>query len=261
MKKLIIVLTHPRTGSSLLMQTLKCLNVGIIGEFKNDNMPIEANPKGYYEDEGILRKGIAREVIEKIESKEDEVVAIKLAFYGMIKGARDEQWQYLKEKRATILIAIRPPLETAVSFMAFNKNKNELIHFKHITSFLRNYRLHYKALSEILLSKVPGLLPSSFIVNYHMALKNPHKYVKSIIESAELTVSRYQFQNALENIDSELYRYNQNLFEENVKNWNRIIGADQIYNILSTQENPWKIISGSEDNGFQTDSSLLNNIP
>jgi hypothetical protein len=165
----------------------------------------------------------------------------------MTKDNRLEQWQYLQEKRATILVTIRPPLESAVSYLVFNKKKDELFHFKHIATFLRNYRLHYKALSEILLSKVPGLIPNSFVVDYHIALNNPQKYIQNIIENTELNVSKLQFQNALKNIDQELYRYNQDLFNENVKNWNRIIGADQIYNILSTQENPWEIISGLED--------------
>ena len=57
MKKLIIVLSHQRTGSSLLMQTLKHLNIGIIGEFERSDLPQKANPNGYYEDVDILSKG------------------------------------------------------------------------------------------------------------------------------------------------------------------------------------------------------------
>ena len=171
----------------------------------------------------------------------------KIALNGMVKNSRLEHWQYLQKKRAAILVTIRPPLESAVSSLVFNRKNDELVHFKQITTYLRSYFLNYKALSEILLSKVPELMSNIFIVNYHMALNNPQKYVKRIVERAGLVVSKSQFQNAMENIDQDLYRYNQDFFEDNFKNWNRIIGADQIYNILLKQRNPWVAINDIED--------------
>lgn len=247
MKKLIIVLAHPRTGSSLLMQTLKLLNVAVIGQFERNDLPQHANPKGYFEDMHILSKGITEETIEKIEQSESEIVAFKIALAVMVEDKRVSHWQYLKEKQATILVPIRPPLESAVSNLVFNRNNNDLVHFRRITSFLRNYCLQYKSLSDILLSTVPQLLSNCFMINYHQALNNPQKYMQSIIDVVGLTVSESKFNDALKNIDSKLYRYNQSLLEEYVKNWNRIIGADRIYNILSTQKKPWEIINGLED--------------
>ena len=246
MKKLIIVLAHPRTGSALLMQTLRLLNVSVIGQFERKKLPQQANPKGYYEDANILVNGLTDQAIEKIEQNKSEIIAVKTALVNRIKDDQAYQWQYIQEKRATIFVPIRPPLESAVSRLIFTQNQyDETARFRLITTFLRNYQLQHKTLSEIFLNKVPELLPNTFTVDYHTALNNPQKYVQSIIDKAGLTVSKSQFEDALKNIDSALYRYNQELFDDNVKKWHRKIGADRFYNILSTQKNPWQIINDS----------------
>ena len=250
MRKLIIVLAHPRTGSALLMQTLRLLNVGIIGQFERRDLPQQANPKGYYEDWDILMKGLTDQAIEIIEQNKSEMVAVKTALAGMVKDDYANQWQYLQEKRATLFVSIRPPLESAVSNLVFNSQHDEITRFREITIFLRNYQLQHKALSELLLKKVPELLPNTFTVDYHTALNNPRKYVQSIIDRAGLTVSKSQFEDALNNIDRALYRYNQEIVEDKVKKWHRKIGADSFYNILSTKKNPWQIINGFQHEDY-----------
>ena len=250
MKRLIIVLAHPRTGSSLVMQTLKFFNVGIIGQFERNDLPQEANPKGYYEDKYILNKGLTDLVIDKIEQNEYEIVAVKIALEGMIKDDHGNQWQYLQKRRATILVPIRPPLESAVSNLVFTNTQHEIIRFMKITTFLRNYQLQHKTLSEILLTKVPELLPRTFTIDYHTSLNNPQKYVENIANRAGLTVSKSQFEAALKNIDRALYRYNQEIVEDKVKKWHRKIGADSFYNVLSTKKNPWQIINGFQHEDY-----------
>ncbi|MBE0650711.1 MAG: hypothetical protein IH595_07695 [Bacteroidales bacterium] len=245
MKKLIVVLAHPRTGSSLLMQTLRFLNVGILGRFEREDLPQQANPKGYYEDREILGKGLTDWAIERIEQDHNEILAVKIALTGMMRDDRSHQWQYLRKKRATILVTIRPPLESAVSRMVFTNLPDEITRFKLITTFLRNYQLQYKALSKKLLTEVTELLPKTFTINYHTAQHIPDKYIQSIIDSAGLTVSKSQVKDAINNIDPKLYRYNQDSFENNVKEWHRKIGSESYYNILSTQKNPWQIINDS----------------
>ena len=245
MKKLITILAHPRTGSSLLMQTLRLLNVSIIGEAERKDLPVQANPKGYYEDRNILSNGLTKQAIEKIEQNESEIVAVKISLKGMIKDDRADQWQYLQKNRATILVSIRPPLESALSKLTFFRNQpDEITRFRQVTTFLRNYQLQHKTLSEILLTKVPELLPRTFTIDYHTSLNNPQKYVENITNRAGLTVSKSQFEAALKNIDRALYRYNQEIVEDKVKKWHRKIGADSFYNILSTKKNPWQIING-----------------
>lgn len=243
MKRLIVVLAHPRTGSSLLMQTLRLLNLGIIGLFERRDLPQQANPKGYYEDKYILNKGLTNGTIERIERDDSEILAVKIALRGMIKSDRANQWQYLQEKHATILVPIRPPLESAVSSLVFTRQCDEVTRFKFITTFLRGYQLQYKALSKILLKEVLELLPNTFTIDYHAAQHTPEKYIQSIIDNAGLIVSKSQFKNALDNIDPELYRYNQDSFENNIKEWHRKIGSDLFYNILSTEQNPWQVIN------------------
>ncbi len=244
MKKLIVILAHPRTGSSLLMQTLRLLNVGIIGESERKDLPLQANPKGYYEDKKILSNGLISQVIEKIEQNENEIIAVKIALKGMTEDNRANQWQYLQKKCATILVPIRPPLESALSNLVFfRKQDNEIIRFMQITTFLRNYQIHYRKLSEIFVKKIPELLPMVFTIDYSMAQNNPLEYVQRIIDMAGLIVSQSQFNDALKNIDPELYRFNQDSFEDRVKKWNQKIGTDLFYHILSTEKNPWQVIN------------------
>ena len=247
MKKLIIVLAHQRTGSSLLMQTLRLLGVGVIGQFERKNLPQQANPKGYYEEKDILCKGITDVTIEQINHNRDETLALKVALQNFINDNRESQWYYLKEKQATILVTIRPPLESAVSRLVFNNKQDEVSQFRWITTFLRNYRLHYQTLSKILVSRVPELIPGTYTIDYHQALNNPQKYVQGIIDKLELTVSKSQVDNAFKNIDSTLYRFKQESFNKDFIEWNQKLGADQYYDILSTQKNPWKTINAFKD--------------
>ena len=242
MQKLIIVLAHPRTGSSLLMQTLKLLNVEIIGRFERKDLPQQANPRGYYEDCHILRKGLTDRAIEKIEKNKAGTIAVKVALRWMIEEDRLNQWQYMQAKNAVILVPIRPPLESALSRMVFRTSYDKIIRFTMITSFLRDYQLHFKALSRLLLTKVPELLPNIHIVKYSIACDNPQRYINDITDISSLIVSEVQFNNALGNIDPALYTYNQTFFEEDLLEWNRKIGADIFYDILSTQKNPWRLI-------------------
>lgn len=244
MKKLIIILAHPRTGSSLLMQTLRLLNIGIVGEPERKDLPFQANPKGYYEDKNILSNGLTSQAIEEIEQNESEIVAVKISLKGMTGDNRANQWQYLQKKYATIVVPIRPPLESALSNLVFARNRHdEIIRFRQITTFLRNYQIHYKKLSEIFVKRIPELLPDTFTIDYFMAQSDPPKYVQRIIDKAGLRVSQSQFNDALNNIDPELYRFNQHSFEDRVKKWNHKIGTDRFYDILSTEKNPWQIIN------------------
>ena len=130
-----------------------------------------------------------------------------------------------------------------VQFDFFKNRHDEIICFRQITTFLRNYQIHYKKRSEIFIEKIPELLPNSFTIDYSMAQRNPLEYVQRIIDMAGLIVSQSQFNGALRNIDPELYRYNQDSFEGRVKRWNSKIGTDRFYTILSTEKNPWQVIN------------------
>lgn len=243
MKKLIIVLAHPRTGSSLLMQTLRQLGIEVIGEFERSDLPREANPKGYFEDRHALNKGLTNETINKIENCNNEVVALKIALRKMVINNREDQWQYLLDKQTIILMPIRPPLESAVSNLVFNNETNEIMHFKKITTYLLNYRLEYKKLAETMLNNVPELIPNTLIVDYHLAHDNPQLYIQNIVKMIGISVTEIQFNNANSNIDPGLYRHKQQTFKENIWEWHRKIGADQIYNLLLKFNNPWKEIN------------------
>ncbi len=242
MEKLIIVLAHPRTGSSMLMQSLRLLRVEIMGLFEREDLPEEANPKGYYEDRKILSKGLTDEAIEKIEKREKGPLAVKIALAGMVREDRMNQWRYLLARRAIILVPIRPPLETALSKMVFNPSHDRITRFKSITSFLRNYQLQFKAISKILVDEIPEILPHVHTVQHGCAYENPERYVQRIINTAGLSVSQGQLIDAVNNIDPALYRYDQEFFEKELWEWHRKIGAEVFYQVLSTREDPWQAI-------------------
>jgi hypothetical protein len=64
---MIVVTGSARSGTSLMMQTLKLLDVPIEGHKFHDDFPVkEANPKGYYDlPFEVLRKGLGEEYIGK----------------------------------------------------------------------------------------------------------------------------------------------------------------------------------------------------
>lgn len=243
MKKLIIVLAHPRTGSSMLMQTLRLLNVKVIGQFEREDLPQHANPKGYYEDKKILKKGLTLEAIDKIEKNESETLAVKIALSGMIQEDRVGQWRYMAEKGAIVFMPIRSPLEIASSRMVFKASYDNITRFVMISSFLRDYPLHLKSLAKIFLTETPELLSNIHTINHQTAYHKPSQYIQKIIDVAQLSVTEKAVSNALKNIDPSLYRYKQDSFDDELWQWYRNSGTKPFYDTLLTQENPWKIIN------------------
>ena len=240
--QLIIVLAHPRTGSSMLMQTLSQLGVEIIGEFERKDLPQEANPRGYFEDLEVLSKGLTEYALKKIASRTGEILATKIALSHMTKNDRIHQWQYLQRIQAKILIPIRNPLEIALSRQVFRDIDNKIDRFTQATFFLRKYQLEFKELAEIFITLVPGLLSNIYLIPYSLAFDDAEKYVDKISASFSKNVSDEQKIAAQNNIDSALYRYKFSDFSADEKAWHRKLGASHIYDALSVQDDPWSTI-------------------
>jgi len=241
-KQLIIVLAHPRTGSSMLMQTLRLLGVEIIGEFERKDLPQEANPRGYFEDVEILSKGLTEYAIEKIASRTGDALATKIALSQMTKSDSICQWQYLQRIQAKILIPTRNPLEIALSRQVFKCPENKINQFAQVTFFLRKYQLEFKKLAEIFITMVPGLLSNIYLIPYSLAFDDAERYVNKISAILSNDVSEEQKIAARNNIDSSLYRYRFSDFTDEEKAWHRKLGASLVYDALSVQDDPWSAI-------------------
>ncbi|MEP5153098.1 hypothetical protein, partial [Planktotalea sp.] len=66
---MIVVLTLGRSGSSLMMQTLKILGADVFGFAFGKNPTkrhVEANPKGYFEDGQLFAKGLNSHAFKKL---------------------------------------------------------------------------------------------------------------------------------------------------------------------------------------------------
>ena len=123
MRKTIIVLAYARTGSSLMMQTLKILGIPVIGKVERPDLPQDSNPKGYYEDRAILIQGIDSHLLKK-KQVSLEGTAVKLALKKMVREERDDQWKTMERLNAGIIIPIRKPIESVISATeAFKKKR------------------------------------------------------------------------------------------------------------------------------------------
>ena len=141
MKDLTVVLALPRTGSSLIMQTLKILGKNVIGDKYRDDLPVSANPKGYYEYKELLSQGLISRITETLGDRL-EGSAVKIAATSMLLPVRGRQWKELEKNSACMFITYRHPLEIAVSHQQFYKR--ELLpkeNFLDILSFLYKFSL------------------------------------------------------------------------------------------------------------------------
>lgn len=241
--KLVIVLAHPRTGSSLLMQTLKLLGAEVVGSLMREDLPPEANPRGYFEDKHLLSEGMTEAHIGKIELIQGECLAAKVALAGMLKSKRLDQWRYWQERGATILVPVRHPLETALSRTVFNPVKEADKRFIFITKFLWKYSREFSDLARILIEEVPLLLPNIYVVPYDWARHEPVNYIERVAAMAGIVPDAKKKVAALTNIDPSLYRYRLDDFDSEYRAWDKKIGASKTFEILLGETQPWQLLS------------------
>lgn len=109
---MIIVIGPPRSGTSMMMQTLKLLGLEVAGEkFSDTNLP-EGNPEGYYELS-------SDETTNGITSDKYKGKAVKLFAQGFLKT----QERYIDK----VIICHRVPNDTVKSFMKLLKLSNTIV--------------------------------------------------------------------------------------------------------------------------------------
>jgi len=236
MKKKIIVLAHPRTGSSLLMQTLKILGLPVVGSFKRPDLPQEANPRGYYEDREILNKGINFNLLKKKQINLNGA-AVKLALKPMVRQERKEQWKKLEQNDAKIFITTRKPIESVLSFNTFNKsNEKTKDFFIFVTHNMNNYIKDYKLLTEILLTQTPSLIPNIKFIDFNMAIFQAEKYARTVAGFLNMQPAEVSIKEAVNNIEPSLYRYQSDKFPDKYWDWYKKLKLDIVYDIQTKYE-------------------------
>ncbi len=110
----IFVLTHPRTGSSLVMQTLRLLGAAVTGSVEHPELPISMNPRGFFEEPELLRHGLHAPALD-YQPALLRGRSIKLALHPLAKRASGEEWTALAQSNVALILPIRTPAEWLVS--------------------------------------------------------------------------------------------------------------------------------------------------
>ena len=201
----IIVLTHPRTGSSLVMQTLRLLGAPVIGSAQHSQLPASANPKGYFEDHELLRHGLhSPALIDQPAMLRGQ--AVKLALHPMVKRRSIEEWGAIARSNAALLLPIRTPAEWLASSQALlGGDGTAARRSAFFRAWARNYLLDVGYLAACV-----GAEGSSHVapicIDYRQAVIDPVGYVTAIAAAGRLRPTPDQVAQAVANIDHGLYR-------------------------------------------------------
>ncbi|CAK0750697.1 conserved hypothetical protein [Gammaproteobacteria bacterium] len=210
-----VVLAHPRSGSSLLMQTLSILGMPWVGEIFRPDLPVVANPNGYLEDKELLCDGLSTKVVARLGECDGH--AMKLSLHHMVTPGREEQWQRLEDANARLLIPIRHPLEIALSRRVFlPPGKGGLVS---TITFLLQYADNYRKLAHILGNEFPNLGVRACLVPYRLKNDDPSRYVDRVRTQAGLPECPIRSARAVDNIRPDLYRIRVQEQPETYREW------------------------------------------
>lgn len=201
-----VVLTHPRTGSSLLMQTLRLLGAEISGDAERPGLPVDANPRGYYENEPVLINGLrARPLAAEPTMLRGR--AFKLSLSCLVARADPEEWRRLRQPEVQLLMPIRSPLESLRSQQVFLlQPKEQARRSLHHLAAVRQHLLAHATLTRWVTS--PDFRrPAPVFIDYPLALNDPATYVARVAQAAHLSATDAQRAAALANIDRSLHRF------------------------------------------------------
>lgn len=252
-----IVLAHPRTGSSLLMQTLAILGLPWIGRHHREDLGAEANPRGYFEDPDILAYGLTAEQVARAGSVDG--CAIKIGLSNMMLPTRLGQWKALEAGGARILVPFRHPLESAVSLRCFKskiEGSREL--FLEMMTFLYNYTPEYVALANNLTRYAPGLKSRTVLIPYSLHIDDPKGFVERVRRHAGLAADPLRLAQATENIQETLYRVKLSEMPEDYRQWYEKTPAKRVYEILCNSPDPWEEIAAWGEAGVSPSAAKPN---
>jgi hypothetical protein len=206
-----IVSGEPRSGTSLMMQTLGLLGLDIAGHKlsidrkgrKRTERAQYLNPKGFYEIPGVVMRGFDAEKLGDYKGK-----AIKLITPGMVRTMKDEK---VREHVNKIIFCLRHPKEIALSQRKLASAVEVAVDgdWKYFPETLpASPKRYVKAISWLVLW-VQGnmdIWQNVHLSNYERMLTDPEGAIKDIIKYLEIEPTEEQIQQAIDNIDTSLYR-------------------------------------------------------
>lgn len=234
----IIIVFNPRTGSSLLAQTLRLLGKPVLGNHET-NTPLDANPKGFLDIREIRDKGLSPE-IRKAYAGQLENHAYKILISPFLDESNGH-WAWMKEVKPVLLLTFRNPLEQVLSDNAiFQKKKaGTTAFFMQVTNGLKHWEKFLRTFSSTIKKKCPELCLNTHLVDYREHIEDPRKYVRRIAAVSGLTPNRDHFRAAYDNIDPCLYRFKYQQIESEYKQWYSKFNCSAFYEQL--KKNPQAI--------------------
>lgn len=188
------------------MQTLRLLGAEISGEAERPGLPMEGNPRGYYENEPVLLHGLrAAPLAEQPALLRGR--AFKLSLSALVHRADPEEWRLLRQPSVRLLLPIRSALESLRSQqILLLQPKEQAQRSLHHLASVREHLLAYAALARWVTAP-EFQRPSPVIFDYPLALADPAAYVTRVGQAAGLRPSDDQRAAALANIDRKLHRF------------------------------------------------------
>lgn len=200
----IIVLTHARTGSSLLMQTLRLLGADVVGIAERADLPHSANPKGFFENIEILGQGLHAPVL----TAQPDLLrgrAVKLALRPLARRRSAEEWAALTGRAVVLLLPIRHPAESLRSRRVLLRSADTPTLVAQFHASARNMLLDFAFLADRVCAPEFGR-PAPPCIDYRQVVLDPSGYVAGVAAAAALCPSSAQVAAATANIDGALYR-------------------------------------------------------
>lgn len=242
---MIIVFTLGRSGSSLLMQTLRELGVSIAGRgFDVHDDPVLAaehhrlNPGGYFEEPDLYYRGTATPAFEDFANGPD--VACKMDLRHLTDPRQLANWQRVAGRITAAFVSFREPSEQAHSeFIATHTecDRTEQVEFPFKTSFLKRYRRVLEQAETVLSSGLNELESHTHWVDYRLT-RSPSEYVATISNAVGLQPDAPNCHRAESLVDGALYRVRRARLSDAELNWAEALGATATYQRLSEPRLP-----------------------
>lgn len=177
---MIIVTGTGRCGTSMVMQTLKILGVGVTGEkFSGQNIP-ECNPKGYYElDPNVINKGI--------KSNKYKGLAVKMCSTSISNtpdGVIDK-----------IILCVRPAKAVIRSYKKFLE-----LSPTGVKPTIKNARRIYEYNRDLLARRIMGTSKDVLVINFDDMLINTVDNIHKICIFLNIARDTDKIAEAIENI-------------------------------------------------------------
>jgi hypothetical protein len=242
---MMIILTLGRSGSSLIMQTLKHLGCNVIGrQFDSHDDPgrarrhRELNPGGYFEEPDIYYGGAKSVTFQEALRVGSDRQACKMDLRHFWDPDQASFWKDAASLISAIIISYRHPAEQAHSEYLGSglalEDPDARAQFLFLAEFLRTFTKAYGGIIKRDAYPCPSLLPKIHLVGHHTA-GDPDAFVQRLQDIACLAPYQEQVALARSNISADLVRTRATGLDEQELDWAARSGAIDVFQTLAGQ--------------------------